>query len=88
MTRGNEGLLVQDRSDLNETVVESFPHAPHPDPPRYDNSSASPSEKDEKKDFADGAYVKDGEVHDNEGIVVYDEHGREKVLGELVDSYL
>jgi hypothetical protein len=78
--------IVQDRTDLNEIVVESFPaHPPvrhvrgllgrhaHPRAQSHDSSSI-----DEKKNGAD-AEVSD--VEETEAIPSYDANGKDRVLG-------
>jgi hypothetical protein len=86
MALGPNDTLVQDRTDLNDIVVESFPaHPPvrlvrgllgchaHPRAQLHDSSSI-----DEKKDGAD-AEVSD--VGETEALPSYDGNGKDRVLG-------
>jgi hypothetical protein len=72
MPLGPDNVIVQDRTDLNETVMESFPAHPK-------DHAESGSYTDEKKDTADVTY---GEAEaDYDGAPPYDDNGKDKVLG-------
>jgi hypothetical protein len=101
MPLGNDGIVVQDQMDLNETVLQSFPHvavsqqvlAPLPEATSEHKASsvdekAPPSYDTEEKQTglsATGDAYDADLAHDESGAVLYDESGREKVLETAQD---
>jgi hypothetical protein len=89
MVLGPNDTILQDRTDLNEIVMESLPAHPlvrfvrgrlscHANPCMQLNDSCS---IDEKKDGAD-AEVSD--IEDTEAVPPHDANGKDRVLGECL----
>lgn len=79
----NEGIITQDAHDLNETVVQSFPHMErHASDMKVANSSSSDVDSEKKGGLPTVGYVEAG---DDAGLQLIDENGHEKVLETAQD---